>query len=59
MHIVEAIVDRRKSSLVGDVLVHLDLALQVIWANGLWGSKEKSRSARTDLRRDPGARSAP
>lgn len=34
VHIVEAIVDRCKCSLVGNVLVNLDLALQVIWNNG-------------------------
>lgn len=39
MHIVEAFVDRRKSSLVGNVLIDLDLAIQVIWTNGLWVSK--------------------
>jgi len=31
MHIVEAIIDRRKSALVGNVLVDLDLAVQIIF----------------------------
>ena len=39
MHIVEAIVDRRKSALVGNVLIDLDLAIQVIWTSVLLASK--------------------
>ena len=35
MHIVEALVDRRKSALVGNVLIDLDLAIQIIWSNTL------------------------
>ena len=35
MHIVEAFVDRCKSALVGNVFIDLDLAVQVIWTNGL------------------------
>lgn len=38
MHIIEPIVDRRKSSSVGNVFIDLDLALQIILTNDGPGS---------------------
>ena len=35
MHIMETIVDRRETTLVGNVFVNLDLATQIFWANDL------------------------
>lgn len=35
VHIIEPIVDRRKSTLVSNVFIDLDLAVQIIYANGL------------------------
>lgn len=35
MHIMEAIIDRRKSALVRNVFIDLDLVVQVIWVNGI------------------------
>ena len=37
VHVLETIVDGRKGALVSNVFIDLDLAVQVIWANGLWG----------------------
>ena len=54
MYVVEVTVDRRKSALVGNVPIDLDLAVQVIRANGL--RITKSLGGRTGLRRDPGSR---
>lgn len=43
VHIVEPIVDSRKSAFVGNVFIDLDFAVQIIWTNGLRGPQEKTQ----------------